>query len=135
MNGLINRRGMLQGGAAALALSGSPAFAAWPDRNIVIQHGFAAGGNADVVARIVGEALAGIVKGQFVVEPKPGAGGTIAAASIARSSPSASAAVSDCCATFADCAADCDTSPIDCAICSTDPEACWISRFWRCDAS
>ena len=29
----------------------------------------------------------------------------------------------------------CDTSLIDCAICSTDADACWISRFCRCDAS
>ena len=29
----------------------------------------------------------------------------------------------------------CDTSLIDCAICSTDADACWISLFCRCDAS
>ena len=46
-----------------------------------------------------------------------------------------SAAFSDCCATRADCAADCDTSLIDCAICRTDADACWISFDCRCDAS
>ena len=49
--------------------------------------------------------------------------------------PPFSAAASDCCATRADCDAVCDTSLIDCAICSTDADACWISLFWRCDAS
>ena len=29
----------------------------------------------------------------------------------------------------------CATSLIDCAICSTDADACWISLFCRCDAS
>ena len=38
-------------------------------------------------------------------------------------------------ATFADCAAFCATSEIDCAIVRTDAEACWISLFCRCDAS
>ena len=49
--------------------------------------------------------------------------------------PPFSAAASDCCATFADVVAVCATSLIDCAICSTDADACWISLFWRCDAS
>src|SRR5208282_2364088 len=49
--------------------------------------------------------------------------------------PPFSAAASDCCATRADWAALCDTSLIDCAICSTDPDACWISLFCRCEAS
>ncbi len=49
--------------------------------------------------------------------------------------PPFSAAASDCCATFAEADAVCATSLIDCAICSTELEASWISRFCRCDAS
>ena len=49
--------------------------------------------------------------------------------------PPFSAADSETCATRADCEAVCATSLIDPAICSTDADACWISRFCRCDAS
>jgi len=82
----MNRRQALLGMASAAVLP-TPALAAWPDRPVTILHGFAAGGNADVVARIIGEALGRRLNQSFVVEPKPGAGGTIAAGLIARANP------------------------------------------------
>ena len=82
----MDRRALLAG-MASLAAAPQAAHAAWPDRPITIVHGFAAGGNADVVARIVAEALSRKLGVQFVVEPKPGAGGTLAAAYTARAKP------------------------------------------------
>ena len=82
----MDRRALLAG-MASLAAAPQAAHAAWPDRPISIVHGFAAGGNADVVARIVAEALSRKLGVQFVVEPKPGAGGTLAAAYTARAKP------------------------------------------------
>lgn len=82
----ISRRTAL-GAIAAAAAFPMPALAAFPDKRITILHGFAAGGNADVVARIIGDALSQRLKQPFVVEPRPGAGGTIAAGLIARAAP------------------------------------------------
>jgi tripartite-type tricarboxylate transporter receptor subunit TctC len=69
-----------------------PAWAAWPeDKPIEVVVGFAAGGGTDVMARkllpFVEKRVGG--KAKFVVLNKPGAGGEIAFASIARSAPDA----------------------------------------------
>ena len=82
----IDRRALLAGIACA-ATAPQLAHAAWPERTITLVHGFAPGGNADVVARIVAEALTRKLDAQFIVEPKPGAGGTLAAAYVARAKP------------------------------------------------
>ncbi len=69
-----------------------PTWAAWPDdKPIEVVVGFAAGGGTDVMARkllpFVEKRLLG--KARFVVLNKPGAGGEIAFASIARAAPDA----------------------------------------------
>ncbi|SPP97365.1 conserved exported protein of unknown function [Bradyrhizobium vignae] len=69
-----------------------PAWAAWPDEKpIEVVVGFAPGGGTDVMARkllpFVERALGG--KAKFVVLNKPGAGGEIAFAAIARAAPDA----------------------------------------------
>lgn len=70
----------------ALSAAAWPAFAqAYPDRPVKLMHGFAAGGNADTVARIVTASLQQQLGQVFNVEPKPGAGGTLAADAVARS--------------------------------------------------
>ncbi len=73
----------------ALQLLGAPAAnaQAYPERPIRVLHGFAAGGNADVVARLVATELAKGLGQPLVVEPKAGAGGTIAAATVASAKP------------------------------------------------
>ena len=68
----------------------SPALAAWPeDKPIEVVIGFAPGGATDVMARkllpAVEKRLGANVK--FVVLNKPGAGGEIAFAQIARAAP------------------------------------------------
>jgi tripartite-type tricarboxylate transporter receptor subunit TctC len=68
------------------------AWAGWPDdKPIEVVIGFAPGGGTDVMARkllpFVEQRLGG--KAKFVVLNKPGAGGEIAFASIARAAPDA----------------------------------------------
>ena len=60
------------------------AAAAWPERPISLVHGFGAGGNADVTARVVADRLSAHLGQTVIVEPKPGAGGRVAADYIAR---------------------------------------------------
>jgi tripartite-type tricarboxylate transporter receptor subunit TctC len=59
----------------------------YPVRPVLLTHGFAAGGNGDVVSRIVAEALASRLGQPVVVEPRPGAGGNTASARLAKSPP------------------------------------------------
>ncbi|MEY2685764.1 MAG: hypothetical protein RJA09_2909, partial [Pseudomonadota bacterium] len=59
----------------------------YPDRPVRVMHGFAAGGNADAVARLVAAEMAKGLGQPLVVEPKAGAGGTIAAATVASAKP------------------------------------------------
>jgi tripartite-type tricarboxylate transporter receptor subunit TctC len=62
----------------------SGAAAAWPERTITLVHGFGAGGNADVTARVVADRLSAHLGQSVIVEPKPGAGGRTAAGFIAK---------------------------------------------------
>lgn len=74
--------------AACLAAPAFRAFAqAYPDRAIKIYQGFAPGGNADAIARAVGGEIARTLGQAVVVEAQAGAGGTIAATTVARSRP------------------------------------------------
>lgn len=70
--------------AAPLAHAQAPAWPAKPIRFIVP---FTAGSGTDIIARAVGESMAKSLGQPIVVENKPGAGGTIAAAQVARSDP------------------------------------------------
>ena len=63
------------------------AFAAYPDKPIRLIVPFAAGGNADLVARIVGEAMSPSLGQPIVVEARAGAGGSIGAAAVATAAP------------------------------------------------
>ena len=59
----------------------------WPSRPVRIVSSFAAGGAADVLARIVAEHLSTVFKQQFFVEVRAGAGGQIAVRSVMESPP------------------------------------------------
>jgi tripartite-type tricarboxylate transporter receptor subunit TctC len=59
----------------------------YPSRPIRLVHGFAAGGAADTLARIVSEGLSKRLGQPVIVEAKPGAGGNIAAAAVANATP------------------------------------------------
>jgi tripartite-type tricarboxylate transporter receptor subunit TctC len=82
----ITRRSLLAG-LSTLAAASARSQAAWPDRPITLVHGFGAGGNADVVGRIIADRLGARLGQQIVVDPKPGAGGTTAAGLVARAAP------------------------------------------------
>jgi len=75
-------------GAAASASVASAALALdYPTRPVTIIVPFAAGGPADITARIVGEQLAKRLGEQFIIENVNGAGGTIGATRAARATP------------------------------------------------
>lgn len=57
----------------------------YPSRPISLVHGFAAGGNADVISRIMADQLSKDLGQPVIVEAKPGAGGNIASAFLAKS--------------------------------------------------
>jgi tripartite-type tricarboxylate transporter receptor subunit TctC len=59
----------------------------FPYRPLRIIQGFAAGGNADTVARILAQEMAKGLGQPIVVETKPGAGSTIAADAVAKAAP------------------------------------------------
>ena len=61
--------------------------ARWPDRPVKIVVSFAPGGTTDIVARILAAHLQERLGQPFVVENRPGAGGTLAAAQVAQSPP------------------------------------------------
>lgn len=73
--------------AACLTLISATALAAYPDQPIRLTVGFPAGTGPDIVARTVGDQLAKEIGQSVVVENKAGAGGQIAAYSVARSAP------------------------------------------------
>lgn len=71
----------------ALALPGVALAQAYPDRPIKIMQGFAPGGNADNIARTVGMEMSKGLGQSIVVEAQAGAGGTIAATTVAKARP------------------------------------------------
>ena len=62
-------------------------FAEWPDKPIHVIVPFAAGSGTDAVARTVLEPVARSLKQTLLIENKPGAGGTLGTAQVARSAP------------------------------------------------
>ena len=73
--------------ALSLMFSGLAFGQSYPDKPIKIYQGFAAGGNADTIARLVSGEISKGIKQAFIVEAQTGAGGTIAAGTVARASP------------------------------------------------
>lgn len=74
--------------AACLLAVSTTAAAAWPEQPIRLTVGFPAGTGPDIVARTVGEQLSQELGQPVVVENKAGAGGQIAAHSVANATPS-----------------------------------------------
>lgn len=81
----LDRRTLL----ACMAAAASPvAFSqSWPAKPIQLVHGFGAGGNADVIARLVAQKLQEALDKPVVVEIKSGAGGMIATNAVAKAEP------------------------------------------------
>jgi tripartite-type tricarboxylate transporter receptor subunit TctC len=73
--------GLLGSGSNAQAPSTAP----WPSKPIRMIVPFTPGSGTDIIARTIGDAMSKSVGQPIVVENKPGAGGTIGAAQVARS--------------------------------------------------
>lgn len=74
--------------ALAAAAAAVPAAAAgYPDRPVRILVGYAPGGTPDIIARTLGEQLGQILGQSFIVENRPGAGGTLATTQAAKAAP------------------------------------------------
>src|SRR6188768_1102656 len=72
---------------AAVPASAQPA-GQWPDRPVRLLVPVGAGGAADTLSRNLSNGFAQFANGQpLIVENRPGAGGTIAAAAVAREKP------------------------------------------------
>jgi len=70
--------------------TGDPATAqepGYPSRPVRIIVAFPVGGLLDTVSRIVGDKLTMVLGQQFIIESRPGAGGTLATAAVARAEP------------------------------------------------
>ena len=86
----LSRRQVLRlatGAAALPALARVAGAVDYPARPVHIVVGFAAGGPSDIITRLIGQWLSGQLGQQFVVESRPGAGGTIATESVAHALP------------------------------------------------
>src|SRR5204863_1276672 len=86
---MISRRTLLTALAAAPLASALPraAFAAYPDKPVRLIVPFAAGGNADFVARLCAEGMKDVLGQPIVVEYRTGAGGSLGADQAAHSAP------------------------------------------------
>ena len=76
--------------AALVAFAGAPGIALaldYPTRPVRVVVGFPAGGSADIVARIVAQALTERTGQSFFVDNKPGAGSNLGAETVVRSDP------------------------------------------------
>ena len=85
----ITRRTLLAGLGALPAVTLLPraAFAAYPDHPIRLIVPFAAGGNADIVGRVIGERISLALGQPVVIENRGGAGGGIGAQAVANAEP------------------------------------------------
>lgn len=80
----IQRRRIAGAIAAAALLACSSAFAAYPEKAITIVVPTAAGGANDAMARVIGQAMAVVLKQPILVDNKAGANGSIASEFVMR---------------------------------------------------
>jgi tripartite-type tricarboxylate transporter receptor subunit TctC len=79
---------LLAAGAVALpAISRVAGAQTYPMRPVRLISGFPAGGPNDIVARLMGQWLAGRLGQQFIIENRPGAGANIATEAVVRAAP------------------------------------------------
>ncbi len=82
----ITRRSAIAGfGAAALALTSKGARAGdWPTRPVSVIVPYSPGGNTDMMARLAAQYLADKLGQSFVIENRPGGGGSVGAIAVSR---------------------------------------------------
>jgi tripartite-type tricarboxylate transporter receptor subunit TctC len=79
--------GLLAAIVLAAGLGPATAQEAYPTRPVKIIIAFPVGGLLDTVSRVVGEKLSNLLGQQFIIEARPGAGGTIATQAVAKADP------------------------------------------------
>jgi tripartite-type tricarboxylate transporter receptor subunit TctC len=70
-----------------IAVSGAASAQDWPARNVTVVVPLGAGSSSDIMARVVADQVGRQLGRTFVVENRPGAGGTIGANMVANSAP------------------------------------------------
>jgi tripartite-type tricarboxylate transporter receptor subunit TctC len=86
----LPRRNFLHLAAGAAALPAVSRFAwaqAYPTRPVRLIVPFPAGGAVDITARLIGQSLSERLRQQFIIETRPGAGGTIGTGAVAHAAP------------------------------------------------
>jgi tripartite-type tricarboxylate transporter receptor subunit TctC len=86
----LPRRAFLRLAAGAASLPAAPRIAraqSYPVRPVRLIVGFAAGGGADIMARLMGQWLSERTGGSFVVENRPGAGTNLATETVVNAAP------------------------------------------------
>lgn len=84
----MDRRQVLQGLAAGLGVAVPPAWAqSWPTRPIKLVVPFPGGSSPDIIARAIAEPLAQALGQAIVIDNRPGAGGNIGTAAVAKAEP------------------------------------------------
>jgi len=81
------RRRHFTAAAVGAALLPTARAQSWPQRPIKVLQGFAAGGNADAIARLLSGEMGKNLGQPMVVEAMAGAGGTLASGAVARAAP------------------------------------------------
>jgi tripartite-type tricarboxylate transporter receptor subunit TctC len=89
---MTSRRNLLRvlsatAAAAALSLSGAAQSQAWPNKPIRIVNVFGAGGPGEILGRTLATKMTETLGTQVIVESRPGAGGAIATAFVAKAAP------------------------------------------------
>src|SRR5215510_15943729 len=89
LSGMARRRSVLAGalGSAALIGAKDAGAQAYPSKLITIVMPYAAGGSTDVIARAIADKLRTSLGVPIIVENKPGGGGAIGSAYVARAEP------------------------------------------------
>jgi tripartite-type tricarboxylate transporter receptor subunit TctC len=85
--GNISRRSFVAGVTAAGCAVTARAQPAWPSKPIRFIVPFSAGSATDILARTVGEKLQPLLGQPILIENRPGAGGTLGTAMVARAEP------------------------------------------------
>jgi len=83
----FTRRDIVATAATLALLPPARAQDGYPNRPVQLNHGFGAGGNADVVSRLLAQKMQDTLKQPVVVEIKSGAGGLIATDFVAKARP------------------------------------------------
>ena len=73
--------------SALTLVSGAHAQPAWPDKPIRVVLPYPPGGPSDIVMRLAAEKMQAALKQPIVIENKPGAGGNVGTAEVARAAP------------------------------------------------